>query len=154
MVELEKNYNTKIKAIEFTVAADDRLDWAKLDKADIILTGVSCTAKTPLALSLAYQGHKVANFPVVPELDFKLSKLVTYQAKIVGLTIAAYQLKKYRKEKLLNLGLELATEYTTQERIQEELTYFRRIMNELDLPVVDVTDRRVEDLAKQINQLK
>ncbi|GAA3321766.1 hypothetical protein GCM10020331_038950 [Ectobacillus funiculus] len=38
-------------------------------KADIVLIGVSRTSKTPLSQYLAHKRLKVANVPLVPEVD-------------------------------------------------------------------------------------
>ncbi|WP_041607765.1 kinase/pyrophosphorylase, partial [Halobacteroides halobius] len=153
MAKLKVDYQSKIQAMEFVVAADDRFDWTRLDKADIILVGASGTAKTPLALYLGYQGYKAANLPLVPELDFGREKLIDYKAKIIGLTIDEDSLKKHRKRKLLDLGLGLDVEYVTDDRIRYELEYAQRVMNKLRSPIINVTDKRIEKLAFQVKEL-
>ncbi|GAB6100276.1 hypothetical protein JCM16358_21550 [Halanaerocella petrolearia] len=153
MSKLNISYKDKIKAMEFAVSADDRLDYAKLKEADIILIGVSCTAKTPLSLFLGYQGYKAANVPLVPELDFGIADLADYQNKIIGLTIELGDLKKHRKDKILNLGLSLNTKYVSDSRISNELKYSNQVMSKLRCPKVNVTDKQIEQLATKINSL-
>ena len=48
---------------------DDGRDPRGLLRADIILVGVSRTSKTPLSQYLAHKRYKVANVPIVPEVD-------------------------------------------------------------------------------------
>lgn len=58
-----------MEAIEFAVKYDDGRDPRGILKADIILIGVSRTSKTPLSQYLAHKRLKVANVPIVPEVD-------------------------------------------------------------------------------------
>lgn len=59
----------KVEAIEFAVKYDDGRDPRGILKADIVLIGVSRTSKTPLSQYLAHKRLKVANVPIVPEVD-------------------------------------------------------------------------------------
>ena len=63
--EINQQYFDRIEAIEFTLNHDDGLSPGKLHKAEIILTGVSRSGKTPLSVYLAMYGWKVANIPLV-----------------------------------------------------------------------------------------
>ncbi len=49
-------YFRRVEAIEFTIKHDDGLNVHRLSKADIILTGVSRTGKTPLSIYLCSGG--------------------------------------------------------------------------------------------------
>lgn len=69
--ELNKDYFRRIEAMEYTFRHDDGQREHELDKADIILVGVSRTFKTPLSIYLAIKGWLVANVPVV--LDEKIT---------------------------------------------------------------------------------
>ena len=62
--QLDEEYFKHIEAIEFTVKHDDGREVHDLDKADIVLVGVSRTSKTPLSVFLAHKGWKVANIPI------------------------------------------------------------------------------------------
>ena len=48
--KLDEKYFRKVEAIEFAVKYDDGKDPRGLKKADIILTGISRTSKTPLSM--------------------------------------------------------------------------------------------------------
>ena len=65
---LDEDYFKKIEAIEFAVKYDDGKDTSGLEKADIVLLGVSRTSKTPLSQFLALKKYKVMNVPLVPEV--------------------------------------------------------------------------------------
>ena len=64
-----------MEAINFTQAHDDGAATRDLDKAQVILVGVSRCGKTPTSLYLALQfGIRAANFPLTPD-DFADRKL-------------------------------------------------------------------------------
>ena len=67
--KLDEDYFKKIEAIEFAVKYDDGRDPRGLLKADIVLVGVSRTSKTPLSQYFAHKRYKVANVPLVPEVE-------------------------------------------------------------------------------------
>ncbi|MGE5103235.1 MAG: kinase/pyrophosphorylase, partial [Betaproteobacteria bacterium] len=63
-------YFARMEAINFTQAYDDGALTRDLDKAAVILVGVSRCGKTPTSLYLALQfGIRAANFPLTPD-DF------------------------------------------------------------------------------------
>lgn len=75
---LDEDYFRKVEAIEFAVKYDDGRDPRGIILADIVLIGVSRTSKTPLSQYLAHKRLKVANVPLVPEVEppeelFKIS---------------------------------------------------------------------------------
>jgi len=92
----DKEYLSRIDAIEYTLRADDGMMLHQLDEADVILVGVSRSAKTPTCLYLAMNfSLKAANYPLTEDdLDKpELPKfLEPYLDKIVGLTINAERL--------------------------------------------------------------
>jgi len=67
--ELDDHYFKKVAAIEFAVKYDDGKNTTHLDEADIILIGVSRTSKTPISIYLANNNFKVANIPLMPEVE-------------------------------------------------------------------------------------
>ena len=52
---MANNYESRIDAVNFSLALDDGLQPQRLDQADLILVGVSRVGKTPTALYLALQ---------------------------------------------------------------------------------------------------
>ncbi|MEM7293828.1 MAG: kinase/pyrophosphorylase, partial [Pseudomonadota bacterium] len=61
-------YDSRIEAVEFSIAHDDGGKSANYDEADIILVGVSRSGKTPSSLYLAIQfGLRAANYPITEE---------------------------------------------------------------------------------------
>ncbi|MCK8824476.1 pyruvate, water dikinase regulatory protein [Fuchsiella alkaliacetigena] len=150
MRKLDQEYFDKIDAIEFTVKYDDRNDVAGIKKADIVLVGVSRTSKTPLSIYLAYRGYKVANIPLVPEVDPPDILFSNPRRKVIGLTINPRQLNEIRMIRLKGMGLNLTSDYASLKRINRELNYANRIMGKIGCPIIDVTNKSVEESANQI----
>jgi hypothetical protein len=70
-----KEYQSRIEAINFSLAHDDGQSNRDLEHSDVILVGVSRSGKTPTSLYLAMQyGLKASNYPLIPE-DFERRQL-------------------------------------------------------------------------------
>lgn len=148
--KLDEDYFRKVEAIEFAVKYDDGRDPRGILKADIVLVGVSRTSKTPLSQYLAHKRLKVANVPLVPEVDPPEELFRVAPNKCFGLKISPEKLNNIRRERLISLGLNDKAHYANIERIKEELTYFEKIITRLDCPVIDVTNKAVEETANSI----
>lgn len=151
--KLDDKYFKKVEAIEFAVKYDDGRDPRGILKADIVLVGVSRTSKTPLSQYLAHQRYKVANVPLVPEVDPPEELFLIPKHKIIGLKISSDQLNQIRRERLKSLGLNDQAIYANIERIKEELRYFDQVVSQIDCPVIDVTSKAVEETANVIINL-
>lgn len=150
MRQLDESYFKKIEAIEFAVKYDDGRDPRGLLHADIVLVGVSRTSKTPLSMYLAHKRYKVANVPLVPEVAPPDELYQISRNKCVGLIISPDKLNSIRKERLKNLGLTSQANYASFERILEELDYADKIMRRLGCPVINVSDKAIEETADYI----
>lgn len=151
--KLDKDYFERIEAIEFAVRYDDGRDPRGIARADIVLIGVSRTSKTPLSQYLAHQRLKVANIPVVPEVDPPEELFRIDQSRCIGLRISREKLIDIRKERLKALGLGDHATYATLQRIDEELAYFDRIIDKIGCEVIDVSNKAVEETANVIMQM-
>ncbi|QTD41669.1 pyruvate, water dikinase regulatory protein [Sporosarcina sp. Te-1] len=148
--QLDEDYFKKIEAIEFAVKYDDGRDPRGIMKADIVLVGVSRTSKTPLSQYLAHRTYKVANVPLVPEVDPPEELFRINPAKCYGLVISPEKLNFIRKERLLALGLKDDANYAQIERIKQEIDHFNRVVSKIGCKVIDVTNRAVEETANVI----
>lgn len=144
-------YYKRIEAIEYTVRHDDGKTTNELDKADIILVGISRTSKTPLSIFLSHKGWKVANIPLVlgaplPEQLFKVD-----QRKIVGLIIDIDSLQRIRKNRLEKFGQDSGGEYASLQQIMKEIEYAEELFKQNKRwPVFNVTERALEETASEI----
>lgn len=150
---LDEKYFKKIEAIEFAVKYDDGKDPRGINKADIVLVGISRTSKTPLSMYLAHRNIKAANVPLVPEVSPPKELFNAPSEKIIGLTTNPRKLIEIRQERLKALGLRDGANYASMERILEELDYADRVMKKLKCPVIDVSTRAVEESASIILEI-
>ena len=148
--KLDEDYFKKVEAIEFAVKYDDGRDPRGILKADIVLIGVSRTSKTPLSQYLAHKRLKVANVPLVPEVDPPEELYKVPKEKCFGLKISPEKLNNIRRERLISLGLNDQASYANIERIKEEISFFDQVVSKINCPVIDVTNKAVEETANVI----
>ncbi|HHY21138.1 MAG TPA: kinase/pyrophosphorylase, partial [Bacilli bacterium] len=58
-----------------------------------------------------------------------------------------------RSERLKALGLNIEASYANVERIIEELEYAEKIMKKIGCPVIDVSNKAVEETANLISNM-
>ena len=150
---LDAAYFARVEAIQFTIAHDDGIAAEDWEEADIILTGVSRSSKTPTSIYLANRGYKVANIPLVPEAPPPPSLFTLVHPIVVGLTTSPDRLVQIRRNRLLSLNQSPETAYVDQEKVVAELTFARRIFSDQSWPVIDVTRRSIEETAAAIINL-
>lgn len=150
---LDQEYFRRVEAVEFAVKYDDGKNPGGLLKADIVIVGVSRTSKTPLSMYLAHKKWKVANVPLVPEIPPPHELFQVQSSRIIGLVIDPYKLNEIRAERLKVMGLAPDASYATVGRIEEELNHARVVMNKLDCPVIDVSNKAIEETANRILEL-
>ena len=145
--KLDETYFKRVEAIEFAVKYDDGKDPRGVLKSDIVLVGISRTSKTPLSMYLANKNIKVANVPLVPEIHLPKELNDINPKKIIGLTNTPEKLNKIRQERLKALGLSSNANYANIERILQELNYSDTVMKQLGCPVIDVSNKAIEETA-------
>ena len=148
--QLDDDYFRKIEAVEFAVKYDDGKDARGVLDADIVLIGISRTSKTPLSMYLGYRGYKVANVPLIPEVAIPDELFQVPRKKCVGLIISPQQLNMIRTERLKQLGITSNSNYASEERILEELDYAEKVMKRIGCPIVDVSEKAIEETAENI----
>lgn len=151
--KLDENYFRRVEAVEFAVKYDDGRDPRGILRADVVLIGVSRTSKTPLSQYLANKRLKVANVPIVPEIEPPEELFQVSAGKCFGLRASADKLNHIRRERLKALGLDAGAKYANIERISEELRYFDNIVDQLGCEVIDVSNKAVEETANTISNI-
>lgn len=67
--------------------------------------------------------------------------------RIIGLTMKPEYMLKIRSERLKMLGLPAGSQYASLERIQEETEYAAGLFAKLGCPVIDITNKAIEETA-------
>lgn len=144
---LDESYFKRIEAIEFAVKYDDGKDPRGFKNADVVLIGVSRTSKTPLSMYLANKNIKVANLPLVIESEPPREIFEIPAKKVIGLTNSPEKLNEVREERLKALGLPDGSNYASLARILDELDYADKIMKKIGCPVIDVSNKAIEETS-------
>ncbi len=151
---VSSDYFIRLSALDYAMSHDDGQNPAYLETADVILTGVSRTSKTPTSIYLAYQGIKAANVPLVYRQSVPPSLLAALARGqlVVGLTASATRLAQIRSQRLQSLERK-DIEYADKTRVEDEIVEARLFFDRYDLPVIDVTRRSIEETAASIKVL-
>jgi len=141
-------YFARMEAINFTQAHDDGATTRDLDKAQVILVGVSRCGKTPTSLYLALQfGIRAANFPLTPD-DFSEHRLpasiVPHREKLFGLTIHAERLREIREER------RPGSRYASLDNCRYEVREAEHLMQQHGIPMLDTTTKSIEEIATTV----
>ncbi|XP_076959419.1 putative pyruvate, phosphate dikinase regulatory protein, chloroplastic [Bidens hawaiensis] len=153
---LTEDYFKRIDAIEFTIKQDDGALPENLNRADIVLAGVSRTGKTPLSIYLAQKGFKVANVPIVMGVALPKTLFKIDQEKIFALTINPVVLHTIRRARAKTLGLTelVRTNYAEMDHVREELDFASKIFAQNPTwPVIEVTGKAIEETAVTVLRL-
>lgn len=141
-------YFARMEAINFTQSHDDGATTRELDKAQLVLVGVSRCGKTPTSLYLALQfGIRAANFPLTPD-DFDARKLpgsvTPFRAKLFGLTIQPERLREIREER------RPGSRYASLDNCRHEVREAEALMTRENIPMLDTTTKSIEEIATTI----
>ena len=141
-------YFARMEAINFTQAHDDGVATRDLDKAQVVLVGVSRCGKTPTSLYLALQfGIRAANFPLTPDdfADHKLpASVLPARAKLFGLTIQPERLREIREER------RPGSKYAALDNCRYEVREAEALMTREGIAMLDTTTKSIEEIATTI----
>lgn len=145
-----KEYQSRIEAINFSLAHDDGQLHRDLEQSDVILVGVSRSGKTPTSLYLAMQyGLKASNYPLIPE-DFDRQhlppELKLHKPKLFGLTIQPERLSEIRNERRPN------SKYASLENCRMEVHEAEAMMRLSGIRWLSTTTKSIEEIATTILQ--
>ncbi len=156
---VDDRYYQRVDSIGFTVGHDDGAGH-QLDQADIILLGPSRTCKTPISIYLACNHHiKVANIPIIAEEameEMLLGRLEGIRRRrLVGLIMEADVLTGVRTERSQVLvgshgDRQSIRPYADVDEIRREIRFCLSLFRDLDIPVVNVTWRAIEEISLEI----
>jgi len=152
--QIDELYFRRIEAIEFAVEHDDGVRPQELDRAEIVLVGVSRTSKTPLSMYLASHGWLVANVPLVDQVEPPEKLFELDRRKVFGLSIRPDRLAILRQVRVSKLGISEAPGYAGFTNIQNELAHAREIFARGGWQVLDVSSRSIEESANDILTLR
>lgn len=150
--KLDENYFKRIEAMEYAVKYDDGKHFTDIGEADALIVGVSRTSKTPLSMYLANKGYKIANIPLVPEVDIPDEVFKHKHLKVFGLTASPDYILNIRNERVKILGLSGPSNYNSMDRIREELIHAEEVFQKLNATVINTEYKSIEESAFYIEK--
>ncbi len=149
----DENYYRRMDALTFAVKHDDGMGLEDLNRADVILVGVSRTSKTPLSIYLAVRGYLVANIPILLNVDPPPELFKADQRKVVGLRMDPFRLRQIREQRLRSFGEQARQAYIDAYMVQQELAYSNQLFKRASWPVVDTSLKSLEETAVEVLSL-
>ena len=145
---MANDYESRMDAVNFSLALDDGLQPQRLDQANLILVGVSRVGKTPTALYLALQyGLRVANYPLTPD-DLEHGSLpdvlLANLPRLRALTLSPERLAAIRQARYPD------SRYASLPQCRDELAAAERLFAHHALPVLDTSRMSVEEIAARL----
>lgn len=147
---INHQYFERMDAIDYTLNHDDGLNPQRLQKAEIILTGVSRSGKTPLSVYMSMFGWKVANVPIVKGINPPEELFNIDPKRVFGLAIGMSHLISIRNKRLEQMGDLKNANYIDQTSVREELRYANFIFDKGGFTKVNVTNKPIESSANEI----
>jgi hypothetical protein len=125
-----------------------------LEKADLIILGISRTSKTPLSMYLSHQGWRIANVPLIQGFEVPKEVFSVDQRRVVCLTIDPEDLATIRRARLERLGHDKGGEYADPDKVNQEIEFANEIFRRnRKWPVFNVTGKALEETASEIVKL-
>jgi len=151
--KMNLEYIDRIEAIEYTISSDDGLNPKSIHEADIVLTGISRTGKTPTSMYMAMLGWKVANVPLVQGIEPPEDLFLVDPNRVFGLDISTNRLVTHRKKRLSDFGYDETTSYIDPRTIRNELDYATSVFRRGGFSVIKVTNKPIESVANEIIEI-
>lgn len=155
---MDDAYFRRIDAMHFVLAHDDGQEMGGLSHADVVLVGVSRASKTPTSFYLANCGVKAANVPLIPNLPLP-GELEHLSRPVVGLTIdpdVLIGIRRHRLDVMADRRMDLVMRnnpYVDPEQVEEEVRWARRVCARHGWPLVDVSQRSIEETSAAVMEV-
>jgi regulator of PEP synthase PpsR (kinase-PPPase family) len=151
--QLAKAKSREIEAVEYAFHHDDGHGADDLSRAEIVLTGVSRTMKTPTMLYLAYRGWFAANVPLIPNIAPPQGLFAVPSEQVFCLFVDARRLLELRQVRAGREGIPMAS-YAAPDEIRKELLHAQQLAARRDWRRIDVTAKSVEEVCQEIITLR
>jgi [pyruvate, water dikinase]-phosphate phosphotransferase / [pyruvate, water dikinase] kinase len=148
---LDSEYFRRMDALNYTMMHDDGQLTDDLERADVVLVGVSRTSKTPTSIYLANRGVKTANVPLVPGVPIPAQLEALERPLVIGLYASPERIVQIRQNRLLGLNAgQEDGQYINRDAVVQEVIFARRLCAKHNWPIIDVTRRSIEETAAAV----
>ncbi len=149
LAQSEEGRLRKIEAVEFAFRHDDGQHMEELDRAEVLLVGVSRSMKTPTMLYLAYRGWFAANVPLILDLDIPPTLQEVPGSRVFYMHMEADRLRQLRLVRADKQGIP-SQPHASRENIRRELQQAQRWARRYGWRKIDVTGKSVEEVSREI----
>jgi [pyruvate, water dikinase]-phosphate phosphotransferase / [pyruvate, water dikinase] kinase len=149
---LTEGKTREIEAVDFAFHHDDGQGMDDLEKAEVVLIGVSRSMKTPTMLYLAYHGWFAGNVPLILEIPPPPQLLALPKEKVFCLISNETHLLTMRNARVKAYNLPLSP-YTSPEYIRTELAYARMVCRDNNWRIVETAGKSIEEITREIIEL-
>ena len=147
---LNEAYFRRIESMEFAFHHDDGQRAHELDKAEIVLVGVSRTFKTPLSIYMAFKGWFVANIPIVLDIEPPADLYDLPPENVFCLVTDPGRLAVLRRVRQEHLG-GATGKYADPDYVSHEIKYALKLFHrQPKWRRIDVTNKPIEEIASEI----
>lgn len=147
---INSQYFERVDAIEYTLNHDDGINTQRLHEAEIILTGVSRSGKTPLSVYMSMFGWKVANVPIIKGIQPPKELFEVDPRRVFGLSISISNLLSQRHKRLEQMRNQYNPNYVDNIHVREELRYANFLFDKGGFTKINVTQKPIETTANEI----
>ena len=154
LYDQQRDHFDRMTAFDYVLTHDDGQRIHELNRADVVLTGVSRSSKSSTCFYLAFQGIRAANVPLVPGMDPPPQLLKLPPSRVIGLRINVMRLLAVRDARMPDLGVNAAKNYVERRAVAEEVNHTNRIMDKQKWNTIDVSYLAVEEIARQVLHLR
>ena len=147
--QLAEARSREIEAVDFAFHHDDGQNADDLDRAEVVLVGVSRTMKTPTMLYLAYRGWFAANVPIVPGVPLPGGLLSMSSERVFCLAMSRTRLRELRLVRADHEAIPVEP-YASAEVIRKELQRAEQLSLEHGWRQIEVTGKSVEEVSREI----
>jgi [pyruvate, water dikinase]-phosphate phosphotransferase / [pyruvate, water dikinase] kinase len=139
----------EIEAVDFAFHHDDGQGADDLNRAEVVLVGVSRSMKTPTMLYLAYHGWFAANVPLILEIPPPQQLLNLPKQKVFCLVSDENHLLTMRNSRARAYNLP-PSPYTSPEYIRTELAYARMVCRDNNWRIIETAGKSIEEITREI----
>jgi [pyruvate, water dikinase]-phosphate phosphotransferase / [pyruvate, water dikinase] kinase len=147
--DLTEAKTREIEAVSFAFRHDDGQNTQDLDRAEVVLVGVSRAMKTPTMLYMAYRGWFAANVPLVPGLSPPDTLLALPSDRVFCLVMAPERLQQLRRVRAEEDAIPLHP-YASLDPIRTEVAYVEDLCRKHHWRRIDTTGKSVEEVSREI----
>jgi regulator of PEP synthase PpsR (kinase-PPPase family) len=147
--DLAEAKTREIEAVSFAFRHDDGQNTQDLDRAEVVLVGISRAMKTPTMLYLAYRGWFAANVPLIEGVSPPKTLLAVPADRVFCLFMSPERLQQLRRVRAEEESIPMLP-YASLEQIRAELAHMDALCKKHRWKRVDTTGKSVEEVAREI----